>query len=448
MGFSLLRMGRRIKLTFHLFRERKTMRRLKNGIRVLIFGFLAAGPVWAADEALNWEDCTREAAAHNPELAAQAEGVKQAEAGVTSSLSSMLPQVSAGLSLNNSWDADLSPSKRWGANLTVQQLLFDGLQSLRGYQKAEASLAVARFAYAETEAAVRLRLRQAYVELLRSQVLVGMAKGIEQRRKKNLDLVQMRYEAGREHRGSLLQAQAQYAQARANYAQAERSLRLAQYGLLQQLGREAYVPLQAAGALALPEAAPETAPDFEALIRKHPGYRSLAAQTESARLAAAEAAGEWYPTLSASGSLGRSGSEWWPDEPSLSAGVSLSWPVFTGLRRWAGVDQTQAAWRKARASLASGTNSLRYDLAGAWNDYSQALEDEAVQAKFLTAAEERARIAQAEYTTGLIGFDNWTIIEDDLVAAKQAALNTQAKSQNAKAAWVQAQGGGLDVAEP
>lgn len=414
----------------------------------LLVGLLAAGPAQAEEKILTWEDCVREAVANHPDLAAQSEAVKQAGSSLQISLGAMLPQVSGGLSFNNSWDENLSPSRRWNASLSVQQLLFDGLQSLRGYQKAEAALAAARYAYAETEAGVRLRLRQAYVELLRSQILVGLTKDIAQRRKKNLDLVQMRYEAGREHRGSLLQAQAQYARAQANQSQAERALELAQYGLLQQLGRGTYEPLRAGGALEAPAAMDAAARDYEALIQKHPGYLALAAQAENARLSAAGAAGEWYPTLSASGSIGRSGPEWWPEEPSLSAGLSLSWPIFTGLRRWAGVDKAQAAWRQAQASLTRGANTLRVDLVSAWNDLHQALEDEAVQAKFLAAAEERARIAQAEYTTGLIGFDNWTIIEDDLVSAKQSALNAQARSQNAKAAWVQAQGGGFDVTEP
>ncbi|MEW6516207.1 MAG: TolC family protein [candidate division FCPU426 bacterium] len=422
------------------------MRKFLAGIGCLVIAVLCASPVLAAESTLTWEDCVHEAGTHNPDLAAKAERVRQAEANLQIALSPMLPQVSGGLSLSGSWAEDLSLSKNWNANLSVQQLLFDGMQSLHGYQGAAASLAAARFDYATTEAGVRLRLRQAYVELLLAQLMTGLTQDIEARRCKNLDLVKMRYEAGREHRGSLLLAQAQFAQAQANHAQAERDLLLAQYGLSQQLGREAFAPLQAAGTLDLPAVVPE--PDFASLLEKHPGSLSLASQAESARLAAAEAAGDWYPTLSASGSIGRSGPDWWPDEPSLSAGLSLNWPLFTGFRRWSQVDKAQAAWRQAQAALVSGKNSLRYDLVSAWSNYGQALDNVAVQGQFLAAAEERARISQAEYTTGLIGFDNWTIIEDDLVSAKLAALNAHAKSQNAKAAWVQAQGGGLNVTEP
>jgi outer membrane protein TolC len=446
--FSCLGWGRRLNWVVISSGENKSMRMMTSWTGIMLLGLLVSGPVLAEDQTLSWEDCVREAATNNPDLAAQAERVRQSESSLQIALSPMLPQVSSGLSFNSYRYDNYRSDQQWNAHLSVQQLLFDGLQSLRGYQGAEASLAAARYDYAVVEAEVRLRLRQAFVELLRAQLLIGLSRDIEQQRRKNLDLVQMRYEAGREHRGSLLLAQAQLAQAQASQAQAERALLLAQHGLLQQLGRQAFSPLQAGGLDLRLTSMPGSAPDYEALIRQHPGYQSLTSQAESARLAAAGAAGDWYPNLSLSGSMGRSGSDGWPGDTSLSGGLSLSWPLFTGWRRWSEVDRAQAAWRQAQASLASGGNTLRYDLVSAWNDYNQAVEDAAVQAKFLDAAEERARIAQVQYKTGLIGFDNWIIIEDDLVSAKQSALSAQARSQNAKAAWVQAQGGGLNVSEP
>jgi len=66
-----------------------------------------------------------------------------------------------------------------------------------------------------------------------------------------------------------------------------------------------------------------------------------------------------------------------------------------------------------------------------------------VQGKFFEAARERAKITQAQYSTGLISFDNWTIIEDDLVNAKKSFLDVQADALIAEANWIQAKGGTL-----
>ena len=64
--------------------------------------------------------------------------------------------------------------------------------------------------------------------------------------------------------------------------------------------------------------------------------------------------------------------------------------------------------------------------------------------KSLQAAEERAKIAQTQYSTGFISFDNWIIIENDLVNAKKTYLESQASALSAEAKWVQAKGETLE----
>jgi outer membrane protein TolC len=79
-----------------------------------------------------------------------------------------------------------------------------------------------------------------------------------------------------------------------------------------------------------------------------------------------------------------------------------------------------------------------------WKELQDVIDKVEVQQKFLEAAEERARITQAQYSTGLISFDNWTIIEDDLVNAKKSFLDVQANASVTEATWIQAKGGTLD----
>jgi outer membrane protein TolC len=62
----------------------------------------------------------------------------------------------------------------------------------------------------------------------------------------------------------------------------------------------------------------------------------------------------------------------------------------------------------------------------------------------LTATEERSKIAQAQYSIGLMSYDNWTIIEDDLVSAKKNLLNAQAAALLAEANWILAKGETLE----
>ena len=73
--------------------------------------------------------------------------------------------------------------------------------------------------------------------------------------------------------------------------------------------------------------------------------------------------------------------------------------------------------------------------------------DDSDEAAQLEAAQERARIAEAEYSTGFITYDDWTIIEDNLVSAKINHLNAQANALLAEANWIQAKGETLEYAQ-
>jgi outer membrane protein TolC len=82
-----------------------------------------------------------------------------------------------------------------------------------------------------------------------------------------------------------------------------------------------------------------------------------------------------------------------------------------------------------------------------WAALQDAVDNVEVQRKSLIATEERSNIAQAQFSTGFISYDNWTIIEDNLVNAKSAFLDAQANALLAEANWVQAKGETLEYAQ-
>ena len=67
-----------------------------------------------------------------------------------------------------------------------------------------------------------------------------------------------------------------------------------------------------------------------------------------------------------------------------------------------------------------------------------------VQHKAFDAAAQRSEIADAQYSTGFIAFDNWTIIEATLVTAKKSFLSAKSNMLLAEADWIQAKGEPLE----
>ncbi len=261
-----------------------------------------------------------------------------------------------------------------------------------------------------------------------------------------MELITLRYESGLEHRGALLNAQANSGQAQFEIAQAKRILEVAQRQLIKEMGRAQFSTLCVQGDFRVGESA-SNKPDFEALAKDNPSLEKLIAQKNAAAFGIKSAQANFLPELSAQAGAARSGSDWPPENDQWDAGLTLSFPLFEGGLRLAEVAQAKAIFNQELANERSTKDGIIVTLQQSWAALQDAIETVQVQNKFLAAAQERSKIAEAQYSLGLIQFDNWAIIEDDLVRAKKAFLDAQANALLTEADWVQAKGETLEYAQ-
>lgn len=418
--------------------------------RVLLVGsaVLMAVPAGAQEPSavspatLSWFDSLAEASRSHPDLVSARETIRRAEAARTQAASLLFPQIDASASGSRSKTTLRADSYRYSIGGSL--LLFDGFQAHFDSQAADRLVEAARQDYFAASADVRFRLRQAFVQLLQAQERLAITKRIAERRKQSYDVVRLRYDAGREHKGSLLTAEANLAEADFEVKQAGRTIAVAQRRLTKELGRTHLTPVAAAGELDASAAGETAAPDFEKLSEETPAVRALTAETAAARWDVRAAWAGFFPTVTADASAGRRGSDWPPHGEDWSAGVSVSLPIFEGGSLVANVASANASLAQAKADEKSGRDSTILDLESSWNDYEDAAGQVAVQAKFLEAARERNRIAESEYSTGLVTFNDWIIIEDNLVRTEKSYLDAKAQAMIARAAWEQARGVTLD----
>ena len=397
----------------------------------------------APAECLTWEDCVREAAAMNPDLFSAEAKIKQSLADKGIARSPMLPQVSTDLSGKKTKPVGTQEKKdTFAYSITGSQLVFDGFKTSNNVAEANQNLIANQYDYSVVSSNVRLNLKTAFSELLRAQELIYITEEIAERRKQNLSLVELRYEAGREHRGSLLTARADLAEAEFEVKQARRNISFARIKLIKQMGWEERIPVEVEGLFRVSEKIDDT-PDFEYLADNNPFLKELAAKKDAARYGLKASKSDFFPEVYLSSSAGRTGPKWPPREEEWTVGFSVSFPLFEGGRRISEVSRAEAQVKEALAEERSGRDSIIVTLERTWVDFQDAFDNVSVQEKFLLAAEERAKIARAEYSTGIINFDDWIIIEDNLVNIKKSYLNAQASMLIAEAEWVQAKGGTL-----
>jgi outer membrane protein TolC len=75
--------------------------------------------------------------------------------------------------------------------------------------------------------------------------------------------------------------------------------------------------------------------------------------------------------------------------------------------------------------------------------FVESLEKLKVDRDFLEAASVRAEIARSKYNNGLLSFEDWDIIENDLITKQKTYLQSERDVILAEAAWQQTRGKGI-----
>ncbi len=416
-----------------------------------------------AEETLLWQDCVKEAKKNHPDLFSAMEKIKQARASKEITRSAYLPQLDfdasevttknpsfgvSGSSVelvsgSSSGSSKSNRSTTYQFEISAQQLLFDGFKTSFDLSANERNITASKYNYDVTSSNVRLWLRTAYSNLLSAQDYLKVAQEIEARRNQSLELVKLRYEGGREHKGSLMTSEADLTRAIYDVAQASRDIYLYQRRLTKELGRSKFDLITAVGDLEVEDQV-RMLPNFENIAETNPLLRQLIVQKEAAKFGLKSAYADFFPQVYASGSAGNTGTRWFPDKNEYSIGTSLNFSIFDGGNKIATVAKAKGALGQSQAEEKSGRDGVIFTLADTWTQLQDTVDNVEVQKKTLEAAQERARISAAEYSIGLLSYDNWIIIEDNLVTAKKSYLLAQNAAMIAEANWIQAKGGTLE----
>lgn len=400
--------------------------------------------VWAGPATvLSWEACVQEAAAGNPELRAARASLEAAGYTAEGAYSGYLPQLSAGAGYTDTSGSAASTTSdtTYSTSVSLSQNLFAGFQDRAKIAQGAANREVAAAGLAAARAKLSQDLKSAFVGLRYAQDNVILTGNIAHRREENLRLVELRFESGNENKGSYLLTKASLAQARYDNLQAQQNLASAQAQLDRVLGRGETGGLEVRGDIPLSE--PGRAPDFRELARQVPDYQQAAAQQKSAEAGVTLARSGLYPSLNLSGSVGRVGDNWAPDDTRRSVGLNLNVPLYSGGKDYYATKSAVSSLAAAASNTDSAEHQLVVRLKQTHASYVESVEKLKVDQAFLDASMTRADIARTKYNNGLMTFENWDIIENDLIQRQKSYLQSQRDRVVAEAAWEQAQGKGV-----
>jgi outer membrane protein TolC len=394
-------------------------------------------------ETLTWQDCLALAREKNPEILAARKSVQASVFSLRGSRGAYLPRLSGTLSYGRS-EAETSTTKssgsQYSAKLTASQNLFAGLADSAKVEQAEAALATSEATLRETNANVSYELVQAFARLSYAQEFTKLSDQIVKRREDNLSLVQLRYENGSENKGSLLLSQANLSQAKLDALNARNTLLTARTALAKVIGADDTADITVAGQVPVSE--PPQSPSFTDLAREIPDYKRSLAAEKSAGAAVTVARAGFLPTLDLNAERERRGPSSFRGTDEWKFGIGVTVQLFNGGRDYYA---TKSATESLAVATLTAENKLRDAVARlslAHATYLEAVEREKVDNGFSEAASTRAMIARQKYNNGLISFEDWDGIENDLINRQKNLVQSQRDRVTAEAAWQQAQGNG------
>jgi outer membrane protein TolC len=392
---------------------------------------------------LTWEACVQEATANNPELRAARASLEASVFSAEGAYSGYLPQLSAGAAYTDTSGTVIATTSEsaYTTSVSLSQNLFAGFQDRAKVAQGAANRDVAAASLAAAKAKLSQDLKTAYIGLRYAQDNVILTENIVRRSEENFRLVELRFESGNENKGSYLLTKASLAQARYDNLQARQNLVSAQAQLDRVLGRGETGGLEVRGDIPLSE--PGTAPYFRQVVREVPDYQQAAAQQKSAAAGVTLARSGLYPSLNLSGSVGRTGDNWAPEDSRRTVGLNLNIPIYSGGKDYYATKSAVSSLEAAASNTDSAEYQLVVRLKQTYAGYVESVEKLKVDQAFLDAAKTRATIARTKYNNGLMTFEDWDIIESDLIQREKSFLQSQRDRVVAEAAWEQAQGKGV-----
>lgn len=313
----------------------------------------------------------------NPELVAARAGVRATDEGVPQARAGMLPDVRATASVgvnqrNVNGPIENTTTEPRSVGVDATQVLYDGGRTFNSIDSAISAVDAARARLVATEQGVLLDVVTAYMDVLRDQQFVALAKNNVRVITEQLRAAEDRFAVGEVTRTDVSQARARLAESKAALAVREGSLAQS----YQAYGRVVGAP---PGELAPPPPLPELPPTLADAVQEarenHPAIIAARYDEQQAESDIATAQGVLLPTVSVTGSLS------YGDDlsPGVRKGITdgqiqlqASIPLYQGGAAYSGVRRAQAIQSQAMSQIHDTSRAVQQGVENAWTELNTA----------------------------------------------------------------------------
>ncbi len=364
---------------------------------------------------LSLRDAISMAVRYNLSEIESAENSRAARGQRLQALSSLLPQVSAGLRENVTQYSTvdtlgvrttfippvIGPFSYTTAQASLSQTLFS-IESIQRFRAARTAEQAAKMTYNDTLDVVTLIVGNAYLQVIEDTSRIEAAEGRVQSAQAIYDQAVDDFQAGTSPKIDVTRSAVQLHTEQYNLSVARNDCAIAKLNLARGIG----LPLGQAFDLAdrLPYADLEPPNVEEALktaYNSRSDFRAALDSQRSAQQELAAARGERYPVMAANGNYGVQGPTFGRSHGIFDFQAGISVPVFTGERIKGDLTRAEAALRQRRAETENLRGQIDYDVRKAYLDLNAAKEQVAVARQNVDLANENLARSKERFAAGV-----------------------------------------------
>jgi len=375
---------------------------------------------------------------NNPQAIASVRALDAARNRVTYYKGGLFPRISANADYSRLGSEPHPSEESYSYGFSAVQPLFSpaipaAVRSAKAaYRKAEAD-------YDLIKSDLLLDLKTVFSDLIKAREVLKLSEETLKRRADNVEIIRIKYEAGRENKAALLETQSVYATSRWQHEAYNKNLRLLERKLNRLLARSPAEKVLVEE-LAEPTTPPENLDSFSKNLELHPSLRSARASLDTARAAVDRSVSGFLPEASASGRYTWTGSDWPDKTKNWSAGASLSLPLFSGGKLLSDLAASKADRDRAEASLKNIRDEVFLNAEDSFLAWRQAWSYMDVIKTSLEAANARAWLLRKQYLSGQASYFEWRNVEDQLISAENQLLQAKRDLTVSHAAFVNSLG--------
>jgi len=371
-------------------------------------------------------------------------------------LSSLLPQVSAGVNENVAQvsftalglgaikipgiPAIAGPFSYSTASASLSQTLFS-FESIQRFRSARTAEQAAGLSYRDTLDVVTLTVGNAYLQVIEARSRIEAEEAQVQNAKALYDQAVDEFQAGTSPRIDVTRTEVQLHTEQYNLSVARNNFAVAKLSLGRAIGLPLGQAFEIADPLPYADINPPTVEDaLKMAYNSRSDFRSALNSAKSAEQALSAAKGQRYPVVAVNGDYGDQGPTFSQSHGIFSFQAGINVPIFTGGRIKGDITQAEAALRQRKAEAENVRGQIDYDVRTAFLNLNAAKEQVDVAHQNVDLANDNVARSKERFAAGVTDSVEVVQSEQSLASANDQYITSLYSHNLAKLALARALG--------